>query len=428
MKAIFSLLFISLSLFSVAQVGNKELTPTKKSKNPIIKGKVRKTLIIGNSNYINLKQLQVCEMDADSIGKRLINFNFSPIIRKNLNFEGMKSEFEASIDSLPPQSEVIIYFSGHGLHVGEKDYLLPIDFMADCLNYTSKIDEKAISLQWIMNKLSKKQISNSVIILDACRNILSDCENYCLGSSFNEASNLPNIAVLFASSNCQKSGYPSLNPTNSYFTSGLLYALNFPQLPLGEVFSKAYSKTVQITNENNYFQKPFGVFQSGGMIINNSSRITLKTESKCINLKDTENTYVQTGTFKRVYDNATISLGMSRIQAQNNAYTLLGNRILAKFDLFNESLNHIEILNNIVIEKFKSDIELISKSSFQINGAAKQICEDEFGKDYYLTIEVPKVNINNLIESKLKSTIPKELQEKEIIQLNVMIEKFVKSL
>ncbi|MER0442746.1 caspase family protein [Emticicia sp. W12TSBA100-4] len=395
MKAILSILYIYLSLLSNAQVGSKELTPTKKSENPIIKGKVRKTLVIGNSNYINLKQLQVCEMDADSIGKRLINFNFSPIIRKNLNFEGMKSEFEASIDSLPPQSEVIIYFSGHGLHVGEKDYLLPIDFMADCLNYTSKIDEKAISLQWIMNKLSKKQISNSVIILDACRNILSDCENYCLGSSFSEAEKIPNIAVLFGASNCQTSGYDRIKPTNSFFTSGLLYALNYPQFPLGEVFSKAYTKTMQIASEHNYSQKPFGAFQSAGMIINNTplKKDKIELPNFLDYSRNTDTKIRDFGSFKMTEND---EVSDAKIWARDDALANIGSKIKRNCsDVVMQYINRSEKTMNDIIERK-------CESSFTIYGY-DYTYDKLIDGTYYIGLEVNKQNVINEFEKFLRN-------------------------
>lgn len=387
----------------IAQISSKEITSRVRDVRTPATNQNRYALIIGNSAYEHITQLPVCENDADSMSLVLPQFGFSPTVIRSMAYSAMKSTIERFLLNINSNSEVVIYYSGHGLHYGQNDYLLPTDFSYNCQNFDS-IDSRAMSLQWLIEKLVQKNVKNSLIVMDACRNVTVSCKVDCFGSGFQGSERLADFAVFFSSSNCQVSHFNPQNPTASFFTLGLLHALKTPQLPLGQVFEKAYAKTKEIAQSNGYQQTPVMLGQSSGMVINNQPLINKQSQSKCLSFQDTPNHYRSTGVFRRVYDNHKVSLGMTKIQAQNNALSLLSGRVASELQTFNSYVNGLEIRNDAAVETYTAELGGRASSTFQVKNG-KVVCEEEFNGDYYLTLEIPQKDICNLAKSTATSMI-----------------------
>ena len=61
----------------------------------------------------------------------------------------------------------LFYFAGHGLQVDGQNYLVPIDAK---MNSRSRVAYEAVKLSDVSNALAQGNITNNIIIIDACRN------------------------------------------------------------------------------------------------------------------------------------------------------------------------------------------------------------------------------------------------------------------
>ena len=78
----------------------------------------------------------------------------------------MTAVFSQFARDLKPGDVVFFYYAGHGLQVGGKNYLLPVDYSSDALESFWEVGKA-------MNEISSKSDLN-IIVLDACRNTSPD--------------------------------------------------------------------------------------------------------------------------------------------------------------------------------------------------------------------------------------------------------------
>src|SRR5262249_15971654 len=126
----------------------------------------RMALVIGNSNYTNVPKLPNPQRDAISVGQMLRDAGFDTVDvivnASNLEFKRGIHKVELEVK----QADIaVVYYAGHGLEIGGRNYLIPIDAkLASDLD----ADDESISLDRLVasaDGASKLRI----IILDACR-------------------------------------------------------------------------------------------------------------------------------------------------------------------------------------------------------------------------------------------------------------------
>ncbi len=124
----------------------------------------RNVLIIGNSNYYNLKKIKSCVFDANIIEKdfELLCFHKIKMIT-DVNFNDMKKAIDDFSSKYECDSLNVIYFSGHGFNCNVQDYITGTDSAIN--NY---VIINAISLKYIIERNNSAH-AYVVLILDACR-------------------------------------------------------------------------------------------------------------------------------------------------------------------------------------------------------------------------------------------------------------------
>lgn len=126
---------------------------------------IKKALVIGISNY-DLCPLKNPNNDATSMAEVLGNKGFH--VTKEIDLTS--SEFFDSIQNFCNDVDksvdvILFYFAGHGLECNTKNYLLPLDYDVDNLDYDSP------TLDYVYGCLKEiSQTAITIIILDACRN------------------------------------------------------------------------------------------------------------------------------------------------------------------------------------------------------------------------------------------------------------------
>ncbi|MGD1908643.1 MAG: caspase family protein [Leptolyngbyaceae cyanobacterium] len=140
-------------------------------------------LIIGIGNYQFLPKLAYAQKDAELMGQFLTETaGFSDkqgggiCLCTNTSEDyqgystrpsraGLRRILRKCFDKkfLNPEDSFWFFFSGHGLHYGDKDYLMPVD------GDPEEPDETAIELNYVTERLTRSGAGHVVVILDACR-------------------------------------------------------------------------------------------------------------------------------------------------------------------------------------------------------------------------------------------------------------------
>jgi hypothetical protein len=127
----------------------------------------RIALVIGNSDYRNVPHLKNPSRDAIAVSKAL---NRAGFVTSNLLFDAnqalMRSELQSFARAATRADVALIYFAGHGMEVGGKNYLIPADAR---LATDADLPYEAVPLDLLVEAAGgSRQLS--LIILDACRN------------------------------------------------------------------------------------------------------------------------------------------------------------------------------------------------------------------------------------------------------------------
>jgi len=70
-------------------------------------------------------------------------------------------------DKLTPGCIALVYYSGHGAHVGGENYLIPVNIAG--LEKASDLPDEAMPLARILDALETSDGQLNLIILDTCR-------------------------------------------------------------------------------------------------------------------------------------------------------------------------------------------------------------------------------------------------------------------
>lgn len=126
----------------------------------------RQALVVGNSNYPGKLYLgENPRNDATAIGAALHSVGFTITSVFDV---ATQTEFETAVNNfaeqLSPQDEVVFYYSGHGLQVQGKNYLVPTQAR---MVAEAQVPVKAVEVDYVLGALTRA--GTGVVIIDACR-------------------------------------------------------------------------------------------------------------------------------------------------------------------------------------------------------------------------------------------------------------------
>ncbi|MBN9672515.1 caspase family protein [Roseibium aggregatum] len=125
----------------------------------------RVALVIGNSKYENGQNLANPRNDAEGISNALTQLGFKVFSGYDLK----RKDFVSLIGEFARASRVaeaaVLYYAGHGLEVGNANYLLPVD--AELMD-EADLEFQTISLNSVIGLMEREKRTN-LVILDACR-------------------------------------------------------------------------------------------------------------------------------------------------------------------------------------------------------------------------------------------------------------------
>lgn len=123
----------------------------------------RMALVIGNEKYTDLNPLNCPARDAATVAAALRECQFTVKEHHDLNAKQLRQAISDFGKSLPEGGVAVVYFSGHGLQSGERNFLLPVDLTQDTLN------RRAVSIQSVNDVLTEAGTAVNILILDCCR-------------------------------------------------------------------------------------------------------------------------------------------------------------------------------------------------------------------------------------------------------------------
>jgi TPR repeat protein len=202
----------------------------------------RQAIVIGNSNYLNgaLKN-PLNDSDAVSIAAQDIGFDVRLI--KDAKLKDMRIALKGGIASAKNADILMLFFAGHGVQSGGKNYLLPVDIN---IRSAGELPKAAISVADIVEWLAEANVKASIIFLDACRNNpfpqASIAEP---GLAFVEGGS-GELVVSYAAGTGAVA-YDGAGP-NSPYSSALVEALRMPNLDVYTMLRQVRGRVREVTD------------------------------------------------------------------------------------------------------------------------------------------------------------------------------------
>jgi uncharacterized caspase-like protein len=125
----------------------------------------RVALVIGNSGYQHAPKLDNPLPDATAIAEMFKSAGFDVYQRNNLAIVQFKRILREFMDAADNADVAVVYFAGHGIEVGGRNYLIPVDAKLD-REYDAR--DEAVGLDRVFEAVDNVKRLR-LIILDACR-------------------------------------------------------------------------------------------------------------------------------------------------------------------------------------------------------------------------------------------------------------------
>jgi hypothetical protein len=217
----------------------------------------RLALVIGNASYKDAPLVNPGN-DAADVAKALEASGFTVMKRENASLREMHLALREFGDRLGRQSTGLFYFSGHGLQVRGRNYLMPVD--ADIAR-EDEVAFQALELAAVMEKLDSAKNPVNIVILDACRNNPFGSRLQASTKGLAQVDAPPGTLIAFATA----PGSTAADGTgrNGLYTNHLVRQIAQPGLAIEEVFKatraavRTESRNAQIPWESTSLESPF---------------------------------------------------------------------------------------------------------------------------------------------------------------------------
>ena len=122
-------------------------------------------VVIGNAEYA-ISPLHNPVNDADDLTRQLTGIGFKVDTVRNGGRAAMLAAVQRHAAQLNQQTLSVFYFAGHGMQLGGRNFLVPVDLK---LNKADDILTQGVSIDEIIAIIAKAKPRYQVLILDACR-------------------------------------------------------------------------------------------------------------------------------------------------------------------------------------------------------------------------------------------------------------------
>ena len=194
----------------------------------------RVALVIGNATY-KLNPLKNPVNDSNDMASSLRSVGFDVIEVNNATLVQMREATRRFADKLSNSDVGLVYYSGHGVEVRGKNYLIPVN--ADIRREYEVVDQAFDASQFLEMMDSIRGPNNkrvNILIVDACRNneLQRSWRSTTNGLARMDAPGGTFISFATAPGRVAADGVGR----NSPYTKHLLQALKQPNMPIEQVF------------------------------------------------------------------------------------------------------------------------------------------------------------------------------------------------
>ncbi len=125
----------------------------------------RVALVIGNAAYRHVDALDNADRDARDIAGMLRDFGFAVHEGYDLDRRGFETLLRNTLLNTPEGAEVVFFYAGHGIQIGRRNYLLPVDAVFESVY---DLPANSITLDRVIDLLSARGTAH-VAMIDSCR-------------------------------------------------------------------------------------------------------------------------------------------------------------------------------------------------------------------------------------------------------------------
>jgi hypothetical protein len=226
----------------------------------------RIALVIGNSNYVNVRPLANPENDASAMAALFREAKFDVVdASNNLGGLEMRRLFRDFAEKSRSADIAVVYYAGHGIEIDGINYLLPVD---TALKRDIDVEDEAISLDRIVRMLEPAKRLR-LIILDACRDnpfvktVRRTSETRSIGRGLVRIEP-PSSDTLIAYAAKERTTASDGDGKHSPFTTALLKNLTVPGLDLRIALGRVRDDVMETTRNR---QEPFVYGSLGGSTV-----------------------------------------------------------------------------------------------------------------------------------------------------------------
>lgn len=126
----------------------------------------RKALIIGNDSYKFVQPLLNAREDAKAMSDGLKKAGYQITLLLDQDERSFKAAIRTFRSRIEPGDEVALFFAGHGVQLGNVNYLIPLDVAGES---EEQLRDEAIPLQRLLDDMSEKKAKFTLAMIDACR-------------------------------------------------------------------------------------------------------------------------------------------------------------------------------------------------------------------------------------------------------------------
>jgi len=229
----------------------------------------RKALLIGNSKYTHIPNLDNPSKPINSLKKALEGLGFDVVVRYNLNSENLSAEVEKFADRLTTKSTGFFYYSGHGSQLKGVSYIIPTNVDTKKAN---KVRYHALSINEVLDNLKNAKNRVNMLFFDACRDVPTGTRGGTRGLGI--PTNKPNGSLIVYSTEAGK-----VAQDNSIFISELTKVIQQPNKKIWEIGNSLSNSVATRTNDKQIPEMYSKRLPSGFMLLENSNSQATKPQA-----------------------------------------------------------------------------------------------------------------------------------------------------
>jgi Caspase domain len=203
----------------------------------------RVALVIGNGAY-GAGRLNNPALDARAMAATLRSLGFEVGTGEDMTYQGMRRAVADFGERMAGAAVALFYYAGHGLQVGGKNYLVPVDAEIKTELYVAA---ETVELNTVLGLMQDAKTRVNILIIDACRDnpFARRFRGVARGLAFMDAPNGTYVAYATAPGSVAEDGDPG---QNSIYTGELIKVLREPGLRIEDVFKRVRVAVLARTN------------------------------------------------------------------------------------------------------------------------------------------------------------------------------------